>query len=219
MATPKVSFSPSDILFGLLDRIFKDNATGKVLISRVAVIILLFLMALIWYKGSILLDYYVRAKYDTYTEIIQKERALRFESAALEQLQIVHISSGADFSAVYSFRPKNLNYFVDLIAYEGKLPSTISEKSLGGFPVDKTADEYIIHLSGRHFSSKSEFAFLPTKSKTAELSYMYSCPYFNLDNIYAGTVTMYWYKGNNILEEDRLAAICNQAVRILGRAK
>ncbi|UPW39408.1 holin [Escherichia phage vB_EcoM_ESCO47] len=219
MAAPRVSFSPSDILFGLLDRIFKDNATGKVLVSRVAVVVLLFIMALIWYKGTIFLDYYVRAKYDTYTEVIQKERDQRFESAALEQLQIVHISSGADFSAVYSFRPKNLNYFVDLIAYEGKLPTTISEKSLGGFPVDKTMNEYLIHLSGRHFDSKTEFAFLPTKSKTEELNYMYSCPYFNLDNVYAGAVSMYWYKGTKIIGEDRLASICNQAARILGRAK
>lgn len=218
MATPKVSFSPSDILFGLLDRIFKDNATGKVLMSRVAVIILLFLMALIWYKGSILLDYYVRAKYDTYTEIIQKERALRFESAALEQLQIVHISSGADFSAVYSFRPKNLNYFVDIIAYEGRLPSTITEKSLGGYPVDKTMDEYIVHLNGRHYYSDSKFAFLPTKKPTPEINYMYSCPYFNLDNIYAGTITMYWYRNDHI-SNDRLESICAQAARILGRAK
>ncbi|URY13899.1 holin [Shigella phage ESh27] len=219
MAAPRISFSLSDILFGLLDRIFKDNASGNILISRVAVVVLLFLMALIWYKGNIFMDYYVRSKYDTYTEVIQKERNTRFESAALEQLQIVHVTSRADFSSVYSFRPKNLNYFVDLIAYEGKLPSTVTEKSMGGFPVDKTTAEYSVHLSGLHFTSKTDFAFLPTKSKTPELAYMYSCPYFNLDNIYAGTVSMYWYKGSDVLNEERLAAICNQAARILGRAK
>ena len=119
---------------------------------------------------------------------------------------------------MYSFRPKNLNYFVDIIAYEGKLPSTISEKSLGGYPVDKTMDEYTVHLNGRHYYSDSKFAFLPTKKPTPEINYMYSCPYFNLDNIYAGTITMYWYRNDHI-SNDRLESICSQAARILGRAK
>lgn len=218
MAAPKISFPISDILFGVLDRLFKDNATGKVLASRVAVVVLLFLMALIWYRGETVLEYYKQSRYDTYSEIIQKERNARFESAALEQLQIVHISSEADFSAVYSFRPKNLNYFVDLIAYEGRLPSTINEKSLGGFPVDKTMTEYSVHLSGRAYKSVDKFAFLPTKKPSPEINFMYSCPYFNLDNIYAGTVSMYWYGGEHI-DESRLDSICSQAARILGRAR
>ncbi|WPK36300.1 holin [Escherichia phage AV119] len=218
MAAPRISFSPSDILFGVLDRLFKDNATGKVLASRVAVVILLFMMAIVWYRGDSFFEYYKQSKYETYSEIIEKERNARFESVALEQLQIVHISSEADFSAVYSFRPKNLNYFVDIIAYEGKLPSTISEKSLGGYPVDKTMDEYTVHLNGRHYYSDSKFAFLPTKKPTPEINYMYSCPYFNLDNIYAGTITMYWYRNDHI-SNDRLESICSQAARILGRAK
>lgn len=216
---PKISFSLSDILFGVLDRLFKDNATGKLLASRVVVVILLFLMALVWYKGDTALAYYKDSSYEAYSEVIQKERNSKFESSALEQLQIIHISSGADFSAIYSFRPKNLNYFVDLIAYEGKLPSTLSEKSLAGFPVDKTTNEYSTHLGGRPFTSKNQFAFLPTKKPTPELNFMLSCPFFNLDNIYAGTITMYWYKGSLILEESRLEALCNQAARTLGRAR
>lgn len=219
MATPKISIQLTDILFGVLDRLFKDNATGKVLASRVAVLFLLFIMGLVWFKGDTAMAYYKESSYDTYSQIIQKERDAKFESSALEQLQIVHVSSGADFSAIYSFRPKNLNYFVDLIAYEGQLPTTLSEKNLGGFPVDKTSGEYSTHLGGRPFKSPSQFAFLPTKKKTPELKYMFSCPYFNLDNIYAGTVTMYWYNIEDKIDDSRLESICNQAARTLGRAR
>ena len=88
MAAPRISFSPSDILFGVLDRLFKDNATGKVLASRVAVVILLFMMAIVWYRGDSFFEYYKQSKYETYSEIIEKERNARFESVALEQLQI-----------------------------------------------------------------------------------------------------------------------------------
>lgn len=216
---PKVSIPITDILFGVLDRLFKDNASGKVLASRVAVVIILFIMGLIWAKGDAVLAAYKESSYETYAQIIQQERDAKFETSALEQLQIVHVSSGSDFSAIYSFRPKNLNYFVDLIAYEGRLPSTVNEKNLGGFPVDKTSQEYSTHLNGTYFSTKNEFVFLPTKKKEGELQYMFSCPYFNLDNVYSGTVSMYWYDKAPAMGETRLNAICQQAARTLGRAR
>lgn len=219
MTTPKSSVPFVDILFGVMDRLFKDDASGKVLISRVLTLVVLFVLSLVWYKSDSILNAYTASRYETYSTVLQKDRDTKFDSSALEQLQIVHVSSGADFSAVYSFRPKNLNYFVDLIAYEGKLPSAVNEKNLGGFPVDKTSNEYSTHLRGANFSSDNEFVFLPTKKRDGELKYMYSCPYFNLDNVYAGTVSMYWYTGEPVVSQDRLAAICSQASRTLGRAK
>lgn len=215
---PQLSIPITDLLFGVLDRLFKDNATGKVLISRIIALVVVFVLALVWYKTDVLANAYVESKYETYAQIIQTEKDTKFETTALEQLQIAHISSGADFSAIYSFRPRNLNYFVDLIAYEGRLPNTVDEKNLGGFPVDKTSLEYTTHLNGLHFNSDSEFVFLPTKKKETELKFMFSCPYFNLDNVYAGTVALHWY-GKPILPEPRLSAICGQAARVLGRAR
>ncbi|ATN93219.1 t-like holin protein [Salmonella phage Melville] len=215
----KISLPITDIIFGVWDRVFKDNASGRVLVSRVVVVIIFFVLGLVWSKSDAILTTYRDSSYDAYAKIIQQERESRFETTALEQLQIVHISSGADFTAVYSFRPKNLNYFVDLIAYEGRLPATVSEKSLDGFPVDKTTNEYSTHLGGRVFKSSQEFAFLPSKKKATELKYMFSCPYFNLDNIYAGTVSMYWYDGAPSVSPERLESICGQAARTLGRSR
>lgn len=215
----KISIPITDILFGVLDRLFKDNASGKLLFSRVVVVIILFVLAFIWYKSDYLAQTYVESSYEKYTELLNKEKDLKFDNTALEQLQIVHVSSGSDFSAVFNFRPKNLNYFVDLIAYEGKLPSTLDPKNLGGYPIDKTTPEYSTHLTGRYFWSEKEFVFLPTKKKPQEITYMFSCPYFNLDNVYSGTVEMYWYDGRVPMEHDRLTSICGQAVRALGRAR
>lgn len=215
---PQLSVPITDLLFGVLDRLFKDNATGKVLASRVMTVVVLFILTLVWYKSDALGQVYKESRYDTYAQILQNDKEARFETAALEQLQIAHVSSGADFSAIYSFRPRNLNYFVDLIAYEGKLPGTVDEKNLGGFPVDKTSNEYIAHLKGANFSTPNEFVFLPTKKRETEVKQMYSCPYFNLDNVYAGTVALYWYSKSEF-NESRLAAICGQAARTLGRAK
>ena len=207
-----------DFIFGLLDHIFKDNATGKVLASRVATVVVLFILAFVWVKGEQLMTVYKESRYETYSEIVQKNKDQKFESSSLEQLQIAHVSSGANFSAVYSFRPRNLNYFVDLVAYEGKLPSTVDERNLGGYPVDKTSLEYQTHLSGKEFETSDEFVFLPSRQKTVEIKYMYSCPVFNLDNVYSGTVALYWYDEVKI-EKKRLAAICGQAARTLGRSR
>jgi hypothetical protein len=218
MEQPKNVSVIADLFFGALDRIFKDNASGKVLFSRVLVVILLFVMAIIWYKGDIILRVYKESSYEAYTEMIRQDQDNRFKIAAIEQLQIVHSSSGSDFTAVYSFRPTNLNYFVDMVGYEGKLPDTVDEKNLGGFPIDKTSTEYMFGLNGNYFESTDTFVFLPTKKKT-HFAYMFSCPYFNLDNVYAGSIALHWYTTKPTLGFARLSSMCGQAGRTLGRTR
>ncbi|AKU42910.1 holin [Escherichia phage vB_EcoM-E33] len=215
---PKVGISLSDLLFGLLDRIFKDTSSGKVVFSRVLVVILLFFMALVWYKGEYILNFYKETTYASYTEMIRQDQDNRFKIAAIEQLRIVHSSSGADFTAIYSFRPTNMNYFVDMVAYEGKLPETVDAKNTGGFPIDKTSVEYMAGVNGNYFESSTETVFLPTKKKT-QFTYMFSCPFFNLDNVYAGSISLYWYDIKPDLGFPRLSSMCGQAGRTLGRTR
>lgn len=207
-----------DFIFGLLDRLFKDGATGKVLASRVATLVIIFLMALIWVKSDTIAQIYKESTYESYAHALQVERNKRFDLTIQEQIQSVHVATGSDFSGVYVFRPKNLNYFVDLEVYEGKIPESVDPKNLGGFPVDKTSNEYMAHLAGRSFDSETEFAYLPSTEDNKGLAYMYSCPYFNLDNIYSGSVAMYWY-GKPHITKKRLESICNQAARAIGRTR
>lgn len=206
-----------DILFGLLDLLFKD-ANGKVLASRVATLIILFVMAIIWVKGDQIMHTYKESSFENYAKIIQLEKDKQFNTTIQEQLQIVHVSSGSDFSAVYVFRPKNLNYFVDLEVYEGKIPESVDSKNMGGYPVDKTSSEYSVHLSGMSFESKEEFIYLPTTNEDKKVSYMFSCPYFNIDNIYSGSISMYWFSEPKV-NKKRLDPICNQAARAIGRSR
>lgn len=217
---PKRSFLPVfDFILDLLDRLFKDGATGKVLASRVATLIILFVMALVWVKSDTIAQAYKEASYENYAHALQVEKDKRFDLAIQEQLQIVHVASAADFSAVYVFRPKNLNYFVDLEVYEGRIPETVDPKNMGGYPVDKTSSEYLSHLAGQPFTSEDEFVYLPTQEEHKGVAYMYSCPYFNLDNIYSGSVTMYWLDKKPRVTKKRLDSICNQAARAIGRAR
>ncbi|AHY25236.1 holin [Pectobacterium bacteriophage PM2] len=215
MSTPSVSVI--DLVFGVLDRLFKDNS-GRVPFSRIFSVILLFFMGVFWYKGEELLNIYKSSQYEAYAEIIRKEKDVNFDKTAKEQVQIVHVSSGADFTAVYAFRPINSNFFVDMVAYQGILPPTVNELNLGGFPIDKTSEEYINHVNGEYFNSVSESIFLPTKKKT-DFNFMFSCPYFNLSNTYAGSIGLYWYTSAPKYGQDRLQAICGQAGRMIGRTR
>lgn len=215
MAMPSISIV--DLVFGVLDRLFKDT-TGKVPFTRIFSVILLFVMAVIWYKGPELMTIYKESRYEIYSAMQQKIGDEKFDKTVREQVQIVNVSSGADFTAVYAFRPVNKNFFVDMVAYEGVLPSSVNELNLGGYPIDKSSAEYIRHVNGEYFSSNTESIFLPTKKKT-DFNFMFSCPYFNLDNNYAGNISLMWYNDVPRYSNERLQAICAPAARLIGRSR
>lgn len=204
------------VLMDILDRLFKDAVTGEIVFYRAILLILVFLMGFSWFSRAELFNLYKETRFENYQEILQAERDRKFLMAAQEQLQIAHVSSKADFSVVFSFRPRNMNYFVDMIATEGKTPTDLIGKEKGGYPINKTSNEYMVHMSGRHFNNVKEFEYLPAGRD--EFTYMYSCPITNLDNIYAGSVSMFWKK-KPVINENKLFVICNQAERLLSRAR
>jgi hypothetical protein len=142
----------------------------------------------------------------------------RNQNAKIPPIEVRLGSLENDNTEIVSFRPTNLNYFVDMVGYEGILPDTVDEKNLGGFPIDKTSAEYLAGVNGNYFESSVESVFLPTKKKSS-FTYMFSCPFFNLENVYAGTVSLYWYKQKPDLGFDRLSSMCGQAGRTLGRTR
>lgn len=201
----------------VLSMIFNSTSTGQ-MFGKMLIVIILFLTCILWFKWESIAATYVESRYETFTQMEQEKKDRKFEATAIEQLAIVHSTSGADFSAVYSLRPTNMNYFVDLVAYEGRLPEVVDPKNMGGFPVDKTSDEYVAHLNGRYFSSTHEFVFIPSKKKVTDYSYLFSCPFFNLDNAYAGSISLMWEIKPDI-EYSRLESLCGQSGRILGRIR
>ncbi|WWP71645.1 holin [Escherichia phage FL04] len=204
----------------VLRAIFTTKST-ELLVLRVFAAVVLSILAFVVYSKNELFALYKETRYETYAHVLQVEKDRNFDNAAQEQLQIVHVSADADFSAVFSFRPKNLNYFVDLVAYEGKLPHTIDEKNLGGFPINKTSEEYRRHLLGKSYFTDKDFQYIPSREKKLEnidIGFMYSCPIFNLDNVYSGSIAISW-KNKPDIDIENLDTLCNQSARILGRIR
>lgn len=192
--------------------------TWKQLFIKLIFIIILFSMAIVWYKWDDVFSVLKTTSTTIDSQAVEIERAKKFESASQEQLDVIHLSTGADFSAIFVFRPKNINYFVDIIAYEGRLPYEVDPKNLGGYPIDKTSEEYNKHINGLYYISTVASPYLPTK-EYVEVAYTFSCPYFNLENYYSGSILMEWYKKKPVVTDTRLMVVCNQAARILGRIR
>lgn len=191
--------------------------TWKQLLIKIILIMVMFLMVVTWYKWTDIFPM-IKGALVVDTRAIEMERTEKFNQSALEQLSIVHLTSNADFSAVLAFRPKNINYFVDIVEYQGKLPSQIDPKNLGGYPIDKTSEEYTNHINGLYYSSTTASSYLPTRD-FVPVAYTFSCPYFNLDNYYSGSVLMEWYAKRPDIPDMKINIICGQAARILGRAR
>lgn len=205
----------------LIDRItnfITGIRTWKQLFIKLIFIIILFSMAIVWYKWDDVFSVLKTTSTTIDSQAVEIERAKKFESASQEQLDVIHLSTGADFSAIFVFRPKNINYFVDIIAYEGRLPYEVDPKNLGGYPIDKTSEEYNKHINGLYYISTVASPYLPTK-EYVEVAYTFSCPYFNLENYYSGSILMEWYKKKPVVTDTRLMVVCNQAARILGRIR
>jgi len=209
-----------DLRLSLVDKLISfltSIKTFKQLIIKLVFVVVLFFMAIVWYKWDDVVDV-LKSTHTASVVVSEAEITKKFETASAEQLEIVHTTTGADFSAVFSFRPKNFNYFVDMVAYEGKLPQAVDPKNLGGKAIDKTSDEYLRHVSGLYYSANVASSYLPTRD-FVPVAYTFSCPYFNLENYYSGSVLMEWYKKKPEITETRLTIVCGQASRILGRIR
>lgn len=209
------------MILEILDRIFKD-ASGRVLLERVVVCVLIITIFLGYSKLDIILAHMKESRYEEYKKIIAEKSESDFVTIATEQVQIIHVQSKADFSAIYAFRPKDLNYFSDIIASQGEAPSFIDKRLINGEgrPIDKSSDQYARHLTGNTFVSGDEFIFMSSENdNTNEINYMYSCPYFNSGNVYAGSIELYYKSKPPEYDENRLFSICNHVGRVLGRAR
>lgn len=160
---------------------------------------------------------------------VKVQRTLEFPNVAREKAMILFSQTRADAIFVVKYKPEAINDYQTIIAWESNVQldkSDVSDKA-----VDKTSMLYRAHLDGLNFAidarekrglSKWSGTGLPP-FKSANFEYVYTCPYFNLNNIYAGYVAVAWEK-YPLLDEDMsmfndyMAKICASPQRSLGRS-
>lgn len=163
-------------------------------------------------------------------EKIQKERVSKYPIIAKEKASFIYSLTGADFVGILEYEPVFQNNQADLIAYEGKTPIDLNVWQ--DLPLNKYSGAYTAHLAQSIYwgvlEAKSESiveseALISKKLlKSVGISYIYSCPIFNLSNSYSGAILVGWKdKPSGDIDEiiKYVNGIVYPSARVLGRSK
>lgn len=209
----------TELVFGLFDRltVAKD---GRSRLFNLLSLMMIFFIAFTVYQWDEIKHLYQETRFEFYIEAVEFERNKNYLTTVQQQLQILYINSKADLTVVYEYYPPNQHFFYNVIFFEGALPEGKRIEDVQAVPIDKTSEEYMTHLNGLPFMSDTKFKFFPDELRDA-FQYVYSCPIFNLNNVYAGNISMVWYNKPDLDEQDYkdLHTMCFQSSRVLGRSK
>lgn len=133
-------------------------------------------------------------------EDIQEQRVKNFPNVAREKVMILYAQTKADVVFVTKYKPDAINDYQNIVAWEGNVQ--IEKTDLEDKAVDKTSELYRRHLDGFNYSydfttktglSRYSGVDIPD-FKNASFEFIYTCPYFNLNNIYSGYIAIGWKK-------------------------
>ena len=189
---------------------------------RVGQIFVLIVQVFLYNQQDALVSVWRETRMENVFEQIHKKRIDEYPVTAKEQVQIQYQVIKPDIVLVYEYHPLGKNNFANVVEFEGRLPENTLTGSLKQIPINKQQKEYVEHITGRNYEgSPEDRALLIRDDHNLNVQKIYSCPIYNLDNIYSGSITYIWYKGSDIskVNNETLEAQCTQQGRILGRSK
>lgn len=156
------------------------------------------------------------------------QRVNNFPAVAREKAMMLYSQTRSDAVFVVKYKPDAINDYQNIIVMEGALQ--LDKEDMADKAVDKTSDLYRKQLEGFNYVVKdtvkqvsrySGKAIPPFKNVTYK--YVYTCPYFNLNNVYAGYIGIAWKEPPVAVEDepelnDYLAKLCDPQRRALGRS-
>lgn len=223
-----------EALAALLKALFSDIKDAKTLALRAITIFLAMLSYFIITNQGALIDY---AKNFSRNAILSQERTeivLNYPKKAREIASILYTQTGADGVFIAEYKPKFVNNYTDIIAWEGAL--NINPSKFMNMVIDRSSKIYQQQMFGKSTSYIFDhttkgiwgtLGFITSGKEYTDLgiNYLYSCPVFDLANSYSGYIGI-GYKSvpfNNAKEEsnltDYLQRVCQPQARALGRAK
>lgn len=160
---------------------------------------------------------------------IKQQRINEFPNVAREKSMILFAQTRADAVYVVKYKPEAINDYQTIVAWEGN--AQLDRIDLMDKTVNKTSSLYRSHLDGFNYTVKGEVqasrysttASLPDL-KNIKFDFVYTCPVYNLSNIYSGYIAIAWEQMPTGIEDmngytDYLAKLCSTQQRALGRAQ
>lgn len=202
----------------------KDPASllKRLLTILVAVIIFLFVS-----NTSEVMSFLKTFSTSSVLQDVQTQRIDNFPNVAREKSMVLFSQTGADAVFVVKYKPDAINDYSNIIAWESN--AQLDRADLADKAVNKTSELYRRHLEGFNYAAdlsvkvnKYTGSNIPA-FKNITFNYVYTCPYFNLNNIYAGYIGIAWKdKPVDTADSEQfneyLAKLCSPQRRSLGRS-
>jgi hypothetical protein len=218
-----------DKFLQLLTMFFTEVKDPKTLFLRALTALVVLVLWLIVTNTSEVFSYLKTFSTNSVLQDIQEQRIQNFPSVAREKAMMLFSQTGADAVFIMKYKPESINDYQNIISWEGNKP--IDPYDLGDKAVDKTSELYKKHLDGFNYSFTNVVPSKPAtyagKSfpllKNVKFSFVYTCPYFNLNNIYSGYIGMGWetmpVESQDIEGfKEYLSKLCDPQRRALGRS-
>lgn len=217
-----------DKFLQLMTLIFNETKDPSTLLKRlltllVGVIIYLFLM----YTSEVM-SFIKTFSTSAVLEQVHTQRVNEFPNLAREKSMILFSQTRADAVFIVKYKPESINDYQTVIAWEGN--AQLDKSDMADKAVNKTSNFYRTQLDGFNYEEKPvedrrgyyPNLFIPS-FKNVSFDYVYTCPFFNLNNIYSGYIAIAWEKvpvadGDLAGFRDYLAKLCGPQQRSLGRA-
>jgi hypothetical protein len=215
----------------LFQGLFSNIKDSKTLALRTVTMFIVLISYLIIMNQGELVQFAQTFSRSTVIEQVQGEREANFPKVAKERATMLFAQSRADEVVVAEYKPRFVNNYQDIVAWEGRL--NVDPNQVLNSVLDKNSQMYSLHLLGKHFSyafkeekwGDGKFVTSGTEYTSIGAKFIYTCPIFNLDNSYSGYIGLV-YRELPFLSEDEqhkieeyLARICTPHARALGRKK
>lgn len=221
-----------DILALIMNALFANIKDAKSLaLYALTLLISIIGFMLITSQGE-LISFAKNFSRNTVVEQVQAERVLAYPKIARERASMLYIQSSADAVFIAEYKPKFVNNYQDIVAWEGSV--TVNPSKMMNIVIDKTSSVYQQHVIGHNVSYKfssdhswsaDNFITSGKEYKDVGIVYLYTCPIFDLDNSYSGYVGIgytsipYTNTEEEGMLEEYLERICDPHARALGRKK
>lgn len=218
-----------DKFLQLLTVFFAEIKDPKTLFLRTLTALVVVVLWLVINNTSEVFSYLNTFSTNSVLRDIQEQRVQNFPSVAREKAMMLFSQTGADGVFVMKYKPESINDYQNIVAWEGNKP--IDQYDLGDKAVDKTSELYRKHLDGFNYSfvtsTPAKASSFYGKSipvlKNIKFSFVYTCPYFNLNNLYSGYIGIGW-ENIPVSQQDMegfkeyLSKLCDPQRRALGRS-
>lgn len=212
----------------LLTLLLSEVKDPKIFLQRILTILLAFVLWVAVTHTSELLSYLQTFSSSAVLQDLKTQRINEFPGIAREKATMLFAQTRADAVFVTTYKPEAINDYQTIIAWEGNV--SLDQSDMLPQPIDKTSELYRRQLDG--FKYVYNGLTVPTeqyygnnfpKFRNVQFGFVYTCPFFNLNNVYSGYIGIAWAKvpvqpANMEGFTDYLSKLCNPQIRALGRA-